>query len=159
LHFGLSSGEIKRGIESFKSESGRGRLHRMGGVTIIDESYNANPLSVKMALSHLSEIEVEGRKIFVFADMLELGEKSEYYHREIADSISGSGVKILFTYGEFAAITARVCEEKGLDLVISSTDIDDLKHRLKQHLKKDDLVLVKGSRAMKLERILEIFAS
>jgi UDP-N-acetylmuramoyl-tripeptide--D-alanyl-D-alanine ligase len=159
LHFGLTSGEIRRGIESFKSSNGRGRIKSMEGITVIDESYNANPLSVEMSLTHLSAIEVSGRKIFVFADMRELGEKSEYYHRAIADSISRSGIKALFTYGEFAAVTARACEKKGLGFVSSSTDMDGLKDRLKGYLKKGDLVLIKGSRAMKLERVFEIFAS
>ncbi|UCB45660.1 MAG: UDP-N-acetylmuramoyl-tripeptide--D-alanyl-D-alanine ligase [Spirochaetota bacterium] len=158
-HFGISAGEIKRGIEGFRSESGRGRLISKGGITVIDESYNANPLSVEVALSHLSELKVQGRKVFVFADMLELGEKSEYYHRAMADPILKSGVKALFTYGDFAAVTARTCEEKGLEFVTRSTDINGLKDRLRHYLNRDDLVLVKGSRAMKLERIFEIFSS
>jgi UDP-N-acetylmuramoyl-tripeptide--D-alanyl-D-alanine ligase len=112
-----------------------------------------------MALSHLSEVKVQGRKVFVFADMLELGEKSEYYHKAIAESILKSGVKALFTYGDFAAVTAKTCEEKGLEFITWSKDIDDLKDRMRRYLYKDDLVLVKGSRAMKLERVFEIFAS
>jgi UDP-N-acetylmuramoyl-tripeptide--D-alanyl-D-alanine ligase len=156
-HFELSLDEIKRGVEQFEGESGRGNIHRHGGVTIVDESYNANPLSVSASLAYLRGLEVPGRKIFVFADMLELGGKSDLYHRRIVRDIRKGGVDLLLTFGEKASITAKQCSAAGQEHVSHFDDIEALRIRLQQEVRDGDLVLVKGSRAMRLERAVRDF--
>ena len=156
-HFGLSIDEIKRGIEAFKGESGRGLIYRQKGVTFVDESYNANPLSVSASLSYLGGIETAGRKIFVFADMLELARSSDRYHREVARDVLQNGVDIVYTYGEKASITAARCRAEGHRHVLHFDDMDTLGARLGEEVAGGDVVLVKGSRAMRLERAIHAF--
>jgi len=156
-HFGLSIDEIKRGIEAFKGESGRGLIYRQKNVTFVDESYNANPLSVSASLSYLGEMETAGRKIFVFADMLELGRSSDRYHRRVARDILQNGIDVVYTYGEKASITAARCRTGGHLHVLHFDDIDKLRQRLGEEITGGDVVLVKGSRAMRLEVVIRAF--
>jgi UDP-N-acetylmuramoyl-tripeptide--D-alanyl-D-alanine ligase len=146
--------EIKGGIERYRGEWGRGIIHKHGGKIIIDESYNANPISVRASLEHVENLTTSGRKIFVFADMLELGDQAEYYHRSIAPMILRCSFDLIYTYGELAFITGQTCREAGHRGVLQFTDIDELKDRLGQEVQKGDLILVKGSRRMKLERAI-----
>lgn len=158
LHFGCTLNEIKQGIESYRGERGRGRLHDLRGVSVIDESYNANPMSVSAALDHIASMRVPGRKVFVFADMLELGDSAERYHSEIAKGIVSARVDALFTFGTLSGITASRCEEIGLAKVFQFEKIGELSQKLSGWVREGDLVLIKGSRAMRLERVLESLA-
>jgi UDP-N-acetylmuramoyl-tripeptide--D-alanyl-D-alanine ligase len=152
-HFGLSFDEIRTGLEQFRGESGRGTVVEKGGIRVIDESYNANPLSVSASLRLLGGLETGGRKIFVFADMLELGRKSNHYHRAIAGDIVRSGADEVFTFGEKARMTGERCRDAGMR-VFHFDDMEMLRFRLKKEVREGDLVLVKGSRAMQLERAI-----
>ncbi|MFC1478436.1 UDP-N-acetylmuramoyl-tripeptide--D-alanyl-D-alanine ligase [Candidatus Margulisiibacteriota bacterium] len=111
------------------------------GLTIINDTYNANPDSVKWALDRLREM--PGRKIAVLGDMLELGADELQYHKEI----DLDGVEMVFTFGPVfaeASITGN-----------SYTDKQELIAGLKSHLKAGDVVLVKGSRSMKMEEVVD----
>jgi UDP-N-acetylmuramoyl-tripeptide--D-alanyl-D-alanine ligase len=154
LHFGLTMEEIREGIERYGGELGRGVIHQHGGKTIIDESYNANPVSVRASLEHVANLTIQGRKIFVFADMLELGDQADYYHRSIVPVILGSGFDLIYTYGELAFITGQTCRETGHRGVRHFINIDELRDKLEQEVQRGDLILVKGSRRMKLERAI-----
>lgn len=155
LHFGCTPLEIKKGIEGYEGEGGRGNLHTSGRVTFIDESYNANPMSVGAALDLISGVETGGRKAFVFADMLELGDKAEYYHCMVADRVVDCGIDALFTFGPLSEITASRCKALGFKDVFQFEEIGTLSRNLREWVREKDLVLVKGSRAMRLERVLE----
>jgi UDP-N-acetylmuramoyl-tripeptide--D-alanyl-D-alanine ligase len=155
FHFGCTPQEIKKGIEDYEGEGGRGNIHTSGGVTFIDESYNANPMSVEAALDLVAEVETGGRKAFVFADMLELGNKAEHYHKLIADRIIDCGIDVLFAFGPLSEITASQCKDRGFKDVFQFEEIGTLSENLKEWVREKDLVLVKGSRAMRLERVLE----
>jgi UDP-N-acetylmuramoyl-tripeptide--D-alanyl-D-alanine ligase len=154
-HFGLSMEEVKRGIEEYEGESGRGAVHRRANVTIVDESYNANPLSVSASLDYLGGVETAGRKFFVFADMLELGRSSNHYHRVVARDVLRNGVDIVYTFGEKALVTAARCKAAGHRNVVHFNDIELLGAKLGEEVSGGDIVLVKGSRAMRLERAIE----
>ncbi len=158
LRFGLSAGEIRAGIESPVLERGRGTVFRKNGVTVVDESYNANPLSVSAALDYMGGISISGRKIFVFGDMLELGDKSERYHRALSEQVLKNGIDLLFTYGSFAAITGESLADSGRTGVRQFDDLGELITELKREACQGDVILVKGSRAMKLERVVRVFA-
>ncbi len=155
--FGLSIEETKRGIEEYEGESGRGIVHRRSGVTLVDESYNANPLSVSASLDYLGGVETSGRKFFVFADMLELGRSSDHYHRAVVQDILKNGVDVVYTFGEKASITAARCKAAGHRNVVHFNDIELLGATLDGEVTGGDIVLVKGSRAMRLERAIEAF--
>ncbi|MFW6137573.1 MAG: UDP-N-acetylmuramoyl-tripeptide--D-alanyl-D-alanine ligase [Spirochaetota bacterium] len=155
IDFGLSMKEIKKGVETCTPQTGRGRVYHYNGATIIDETYNANPLSVNAALELLGWLKVRGRKIFVFGDMLELGASSYYYHREICTGIMHNRINLLFTFGEQAEITAEACAAKGCVTVKHFSCVENVAAELKEILKQGDVVLIKGSRAVELDRVVK----
>ncbi|MFW6181296.1 MAG: UDP-N-acetylmuramoyl-tripeptide--D-alanyl-D-alanine ligase, partial [Spirochaetota bacterium] len=153
FHLGLTAGEVKRGLAAYLPEPGRGRVHRAGGITVIDESYNANPLSVQAALDIL-QVAGAGRKLFVFGDMLELGAEGERYHRQVGEQARQRGVELLLTVGTLAALAAREFAARGGDARSFDT-VEKLVEALPGALKQGDVLLVKGSRRMGLERVVE----
>ncbi|WP_297889952.1 UDP-N-acetylmuramoyl-tripeptide--D-alanyl-D-alanine ligase, partial [Sulfurihydrogenibium sp.] len=97
-HLGLDPIKNLQILKDFKQPQGRGNILKVGNITIIDDSYNANPLSVKNAIETLNEI--PSLKILVLGDMLELGELSEKLHREIGKEILKTNIDYVFLYGE-----------------------------------------------------------
>jgi UDP-N-acetylmuramoyl-tripeptide--D-alanyl-D-alanine ligase len=155
VKFGLSSREIKTGIEQYKEEGGRGNVFQWQGVTVIDESYNANPLSVAASLRHMGVLTTEGKKIFVFGDMRELGNHAEHYHRELAPQVAENGVSVLLTHGTLAHLTSEAMKKfKGVDIRHFERK-GDLIDTLKNILTSGDMVLIKGSRLMHLEEVVK----
>ncbi len=155
LYFGLTIVEIKSGIESCTGLAGRGCVYNLDDFTVIDESYNANPLSVFASIKFIDSIPASGRKILVLGDMLELGAKSGCYHRLVGERIVESGIAALFAYGMEIAATVSACKNAGFNNVSYFTDLDDLVAGLKKGARKGDLIMVKGSRAMNLERVVK----
>lgn len=152
----LKEEEIQKGLLNLEFSSLRMEIKELGnGSKIINDSYNANPLAVKAALDVL--IEMEGsRKIAVLASMLELGKQSKSAHQEIGNYAAQNGVDLLITVGDKAAMIAQGAESKlGADNIISIKNNKGCIEYLAENLRKNDLVLVKGSRANKLEEIVE----
>ncbi len=127
-----------------------------GGATIINDAYNANPKSMELALKALSEVEEAERGIAVLGDMLELGRFSDEAHARIGEKMVSLGVDLLFTLGERAEIIAKRAREVGLNegRITVSRDHRNLLLRLKKTIKRGDWILVKGSRAMSMEKIV-----
>jgi UDP-N-acetylmuramoyl-tripeptide--D-alanyl-D-alanine ligase len=152
LHFDVEEESIASGLEKVKPLFGRGEIRR-GFVNMICDYYNANPESMREALSFLHSLETEGRKIVLLGDMKELGDYSPQAHREVGEELLSKPVDLIFLIGE---------EMKGVYDLISSTfrervfwadNPDDLAGELKIKLKKGDTLLLKGSRAAALEEI------
>ncbi len=155
--FGVPWDKIMERLEGFKPFSMRMEIIRMGnGATIINDAYNANPKSMELALKTLSEVKDRGRGIAVLGDMLELGQFSDEAHANIGEKVTSLGVDLLFTLGERAEIIAQKARQAGLnkDRVVVSRDHQDLLLRLKKTIKRGDWILVKGSRALSLEKIV-----
>jgi len=155
--FGVPWDKIMERLEGFKPFSMRMEIIRMGnGATIINDAYNANPKSMELALKTLSEVKDRGRGIAVLGDMLELGKFSDEEHASIGKKVTSLGVDLLFTLGERAEIIAHKARLAGLneDRVVVSRDHQDLLLRLKKTIKRGDWILVKGSRALSLEKIV-----
>jgi UDP-N-acetylmuramoyl-tripeptide--D-alanyl-D-alanine ligase len=155
--FGVPREKIMERLEGFKPFSMRMEIIRMGnGATIINDAYNANPKSMELALKALSEVKDRGRGIAVLGDMLELGQFSDEAHASIGEKVTSLGVDLLFTLGERAEIIAQKARQTGLndDRVVVSRDHQDLLLRLKKTIKRGDWILVKGSRALSLEKIV-----
>jgi UDP-N-acetylmuramoyl-tripeptide--D-alanyl-D-alanine ligase len=153
FHLGLTAGEVKRGLGAYLPEPGRGRVLRGGGITVIDESYNANPLSVQAALQILQGARAP-RKLFVFGDMLELGAEGDRYHRQVGEQALRRGVDLLLTVGPLAALAAGEFGARG-GASRSFEAVEELIGALRGELKRGDLLLVKGSRRIGLERVVE----
>ena len=155
---GLSSEEIKTGLETVKTIFGRNQIVKKDFTFILD-CYNANPDSMKASVEFCSEVECAGKKVFVLADMLELGDESENAHKEIAEIVEKSSADYVIFFGEEMSKAKSFVSSKKLDAISTSDEIavDFVAKKLKDFCSKDDIVLLKGSRGMKLERIVEAF--
>ena len=139
-------------LKSFTSIKGRGQKIQLANkVTIIDEAYNASPASVKAALIMLGDYKSEGRKIVVLGDMLELGDSSKDWHIGLVDSISN--LDLVHTVGNNMSSLHEVLPEstKGHHCI----DVNEMTEFLKNNLKPQDIVLIKGSYGMKMFTIIE----
>ena len=132
------------------------RSERFG--LILDDSYNANTTSVKEALHTLARLQVPHRKILVLGDMLELGEFSIELHRKLADLIDELNIDQVFTLGELAGETALALRKRANwtpRQAIQTSSLDELKEQLLNELRDvHNLILVKGSRGMRLEKLV-----
>jgi len=140
-------------LESFQAVKGRGNTIKKGNITIIDESYNANPLSVANSILTLSEI--PSYKILVLGDMLELGELSEEEHENIGQLILSSGIDTTYLYGDKTRATYKVL--KGKRNVYHFKEMNRLLEQLKKEIfsiKEPIVILIKGSNSMKMGELI-----
>ena len=155
VSLGMDLRQILPRLESFRPLPGRMEVRRRGGVTFIHDAYNANPVSVLRALQSFQTLPVEGRRIFVMGDMLELGEEAACYHEEVGEETVACGVDLLLTVGPLSIHTFSRAKNLGLHRASHFETHQELLAELKQVLQEGDWVLVKGSRGMRMERILE----
>ena len=147
--------DIAAGLADFKPCPGRMELIELADdLLILDDSYNANPLSMRAALDALHDLGRPGRRIAVLGDMLELGHAARDLHREVG-LLAAERADWLFTLGELARDIAAGAAEHGLDNthIVASTTVEALVSQLRPLLQPGDRVLVKGSRGMRMERV------
>ncbi len=154
--FGISWEAIQKSLESYRPMKKRMEVIELSGTTIINDTYNANPVSVQHALSALSDMKKIRRKIVVLGDMLELGKSSETEHKKIGELIAELGIDIFFSYGAEMEAASKRAKELGVDVVEHFDSKTELGARLQQIIKEDDGILVKGSRGMKMEEVVEM---
>ncbi|MDD5115512.1 MAG: UDP-N-acetylmuramoyl-tripeptide--D-alanyl-D-alanine ligase [Candidatus Omnitrophica bacterium] len=157
LGFGLK--DISRRLASFDFPRGRLKLVEIKGVRFIDDTYNSNPLSLGSALNALGALKCKGRKILVMGDMLELGGKKELLHRRFAGSITDI-CDALIAVGELSALTAASARRAGFDggkIFCCSSSCQARELLLNKVAPGNkDVILVKGSRSMKMEEVFKI---
>ena len=149
----IDLGKFVEGIKkNYAPPEGRAKIIKNDEITIIDDSYNANPLSVKRAIDLLRKLD-GGTKIVIFGDMMELGKYEEALHREVGRYMADRGVDILIAFGRRAKWAGEEAENKGVNVfyVENMMELEQLIDILK---KEGDVILVKASRAMRLERIV-----
>jgi len=150
---GASLEHIRAGLAAMRAVKGRLQLRRRrGGAWLIDDSYNANPSSVRVGLEVLRDM--PGRRWLVLGDMAELGETSAQSHRELGELARAMGVERLYAFGSLAALAA---ESFGAGAQ-AYQDIQALTRTLESALAPDVCLLVKGSRVNRLERIVDALA-
>lgn len=155
---GVKANEIQKALEKFKPAKMRGEEIQLRGMTILNDCYNANPDSMKMALENMKLKFSSRRKIAVIGSMLELGSKVDEYHLEVGCEAKKNDVEILFAYGPSAEkIKSGFGSSSKNIFVFQENQMDQLLEKLEAEIKKGDVVLIKGSRGMKLERVLEFF--
>jgi UDP-N-acetylmuramoyl-tripeptide--D-alanyl-D-alanine ligase len=133
---------------------GRGRVHRVGGVVLVDESYNASPSSMELSLSMLAAAR-GGRRVAVLGDMAELGTHSDDEHRRIGRHLAGLGLDQVYWVGASGAVVrSGLGQEKGGPEITVVADVDALAGDLQGELADGDVVLVKASRACGLDRFV-----
>lgn len=153
---GISLEDCAKALQGYAPAGMRENIVKTGGVTVIEDCYNASPDSMKALAETLTIKGAPGtRKIAVIADMLELGDYSETAHREAGKYMADAKVDMLLTYGPMSKYAAESAKENGLVRVFDFDDKDDLTEKLIGMLKPGDVVAFKGSRGMKLEEVIE----
>ncbi len=158
--FGMEYKDISSRLSSFTLPAGRLNHIVVNNIRFIDDTYNSNPLSMKYALDVLGSVKIKGRKIFVMGDMLELGSLKESFHYQVGRDV----VKIcdaFVTVGKLSAFAADVAIACGLgnkNIFTCNTPAEARDILVKKIFpNQDDLVLVKGSRGMKMEEIFKLY--
>ena len=153
---GESASEAITALEDFSPAHGRlETVTTARGFTIIDDSYNASPASMEAALQVLARYPAE-RKLAVLGDMKELGPQEHEFHRQVGRQAADTGLSLLVTVGELAAtIVEGAASNLASDRIMQVNSNDQAAEILLQHLRPGDVVLVKGSRVMAMEQIVE----
>jgi UDP-N-acetylmuramoyl-tripeptide--D-alanyl-D-alanine ligase len=153
---GVDTHLIVKGLEMFTPYDKRFKPEELDGLVLIDDSYNANPASMRAALETLRDIREECRGIAVLGDMLELGGGAEEAHREVG-KLAASCVESLYVMGEMAETVAEGARSGGLPegAVIVGKSHEEMLSGLRKAVKAGDFILVKGSRGMGMEIVAE----
>ncbi len=147
-YFEVDSSDINLALEEYKPSNNRSQLEKTSYNVVILDAYNANPTSVKSALENFAEIDSDN-KMFVLGDMLELGENTKTYHTEVIQMSKDLNLQGMFV----GSIFYSLAEEHNI-LAFETTEI--AKEFFSTALPKDNLILLKGSRGIGLERLIEI---
>jgi UDP-N-acetylmuramoyl-tripeptide--D-alanyl-D-alanine ligase len=150
-HYGVPLEQAVSRLETAQVSGGRLNISK-GKITIIDDAYNANPLSVSASLETLSRF--AGRKVAILGHMRELGQHSRQYHTEVG-ALAGRLANLVIAVGEHGDALAQAALENGADAVWYSSTAE-AKARFFPDLKAGDVVLVKGSRFVQLEQLVEV---
>lgn len=154
LNQGISGEEIAAGLSSVQIAGGRLQRKMAGGLALIDDTYNANPDSMRAALATLSTLECHGRRIALLGRMAELGEHAESAHRDIGRAAAAAGISLVLTVGAEAALIAEAAASAGTES-LSFADHEEAAAWLKAEASRDDVILLKGSRSAAMEKIIE----
>jgi UDP-N-acetylmuramyl pentapeptide synthase len=130
------------------------RVEQTAGVTVVDDSYNANPASVSAALATLAGLAQTGRRIAVLGDMLELGPTAAELHAEVGREAAAHGIDLLVGAGPLMAHAVDAASVAGLT-ALAAPDSEAAGALLKDRVRPGDIVLFKGSRGMKMELAIE----
>jgi UDP-N-acetylmuramoyl-tripeptide--D-alanyl-D-alanine ligase len=151
---GLGLAEIARGLEAARPIKGRCVWREAGGVGILDDSYNANPVSLRAALETLMARR-GARRLVVLGDMLELGDCADEAHRDAGRRVAALGVDEFVGVGPRARLAVEEARAHGLGEARHVTTFEDTVAHLLKRLAPGDLVLIKGSRGMRLEQVVD----
>ena len=157
--FGVSLEECAAGLAAAPLAKARLQIKKIGGVEFIDDSYNANPDSMKAALSTLAELPAEGKRIAVFGEMRELGAESERGHREVGETAATLKIDQVIAIGNMAAEIAHGAKDAGLKKTAIVQSTAEAAQLLGEIAAPGDLVLIKGSRLARTERVIEAFSN
>ncbi len=156
---GLSRAQIAAGLRACRPAQWRLELSRLGGVQLLNDAYNANADSTRVAFETLAELPVRGRRVAVLGDMAELGAHAQAGHEEMGRLAAELKFGALLAIGGQAEATVRAARAAGLRDTVAVGSIEELAARLRASLRAGDALLLKGSRAARLERLVELLGS
>lgn len=148
-HYGVPLKDAAEALREFDGFKNRQQIYVSGGITVIDDTYNASPDSMKAGIRVLASLDCK-RRIAVLADMKELGEDAPLFHREIGTFLTGQPVDEVVVYGELAREIAKGAEEKIKTAAFGENQKAEMTQYLETLLQEGDAVLFKGSNSMKL---------
>jgi UDP-N-acetylmuramoyl-tripeptide--D-alanyl-D-alanine ligase len=161
---GVTASEIKSALDGYTAFPMRFEVHRRGGLTVINDSYNANPSSMEESLKELIRMKRRGRAVAVLGDMLELGKFSEDAHRSVGKLIKRLEIDVFVSVGEMMRLAVEECQSmpdettrneslpETHDFCTAEEAVQKVKEKIVQE---GDAVLIKGSRAMGMEKIFK----
>lgn len=156
---GLSIEDFARAMETLPPVSMRSEILQIGTLTVLNDCYNANPASMKNALSTLAQLDAnpKRRRVFICGDMAELGQYAERLHTELSKAIVQARVQVLLAVGPLSKVAAEAAEATAdYDLQVKCfTDAHSARQNLHEFIIDDDIILVKGSRTARLETVVE----
>jgi UDP-N-acetylmuramoyl-tripeptide--D-alanyl-D-alanine ligase len=160
--FGLTIDDFAQAVRTVSPISMRAELLQIGNLTVLNDSYNANPASMKNALNMLVSLrktcdpDSNRRVVFICGDMAELGERAPELHAEIGIYIANAGIQLLLTVGKLTKITAKAAERSTQHKLqaLCFDDVFSVCSRLQEFIEDSDIILVKGSRTAKLEQVI-----
>ena len=150
---GIKSNTIRKGLSEFSGTPMRQEIVPFEDIVILNDAYNANPSSMAEAIKALGQLEGK-RKIAMLGDMLELGDFSEEAHREIGHLLAEEGYSVVFTFGDAAAFIAKEAKKAGLTTFRCNSHLE-MANAYSDIREKGDVILVKGSRGLRMERVVE----
>ena len=153
---GLDAARAAAALADYRTTGMRQNIVEKQGVTVIEDCYNASPDSMKAALSVLHDLPVQGRRIALLGDMLELGDATETGHRQTGEWAAGAGVDLLIAYGPLSTAMAEAAKEKEVSVIHCQT-AQEVVQCLQQNVHPGDALLAKASHAMGLEDVLQKF--
>jgi UDP-N-acetylmuramoyl-tripeptide--D-alanyl-D-alanine ligase len=152
---GLDWDQILRGIAKLQPFEHRGNVLHIGGIHIYDDVYNSNPKAAEYALNIIAQSQGYERKVAILGDMLELGKDEKTFHDQVGDQVAAAGIKLLITAGHLSKYTASVARSRGIRTVYDTANSSEAAEIAVNTLSPGDLVLIKGSRGMQMEKVIE----
>ena len=152
---GMKSKDIQIGVKKLTAYSQRGILQEISGIHIYDDSYNSNPRALELALQLIADSKGFNRKVAIVGDMLELGEIGIAYHEEAGRNAARSRIDLLITAGALSQHMAAEASKHGILEVHATQSSSEAAELAMKELHPGDLVLIKGSRGMKMETVIE----
>jgi UDP-N-acetylmuramoyl-tripeptide--D-alanyl-D-alanine ligase len=143
-------------MEQLEAGPGRGKVHRLPrNMILVDDSYNCSPAALASVLETLRLSDPPGRKVMIMGDMLELGRIESALHREAGKRAAAGGVQLLVAVGPLSRVTAETARRAGVPEVHHHADSVKASQSIAEFLKDGDLIVVKGSRGMRMERVVD----
>lgn len=154
LNLKFSENEIKDALETFEATNKRMQVIDWNGIRIVNDTYNANPASMKSAIETLAAMKTTGKRVLVLGDMFELGEGAIAMHSEVLNELKEMKPDLLFLYGTLFKEALIRCEMPDSMVVAIGKSHEEIAGQLRKTLKPGDLLLLKGSRSMQMEKVM-----
>ncbi len=156
MELGMNVDDISSGFRAFNASPMRLHIERFGDYLVVNDAYNASPMSMVAAIDTMLEV-AKGRKVAVLGDMLELGPIAVSAHEAIGEKLAQCGIEIVVTVGELSASIANKASSCGISQVVVCSNHEQAQAALRKLLMPGDTILIKGSRGMKMEKIINMF--
>lgn len=153
VHFDMTFEEIDSGIRKLKAISGRNNIFDVNGITVIDDCYNANPMSMKASLNVLSG--ADGRKVAILGDMFELGKDEINLHKQVGEAAANLKIDVVICIGHLSKNIAETAKQ-GAGKVYYFEEKSDFEANINDYIKQGDTVLIKASNGMKFQTIVRL---
>lgn len=155
-YLGVEPDKIHLGLSGLHPPNMRGQVTELGAITLWNDTYNANPRAVEFLLDIIRQLSKFSRKIIVLGDMLELGSNTEKFHREIGEKAAGADLDVIITVGPASRVVRDSAVNSGFSAksVHWFEDAEEAARFLSKLVEPGDLVAIKGSRGLKLEKIV-----